>query len=169
MSVTRSGEVVKCRNARRRPRRLSLSKPQARFQSPGPNRPALLPKDSTIENAGLRSAAQPGVSSQLGVQFDWELTTNAPMTPGTQPTNVKIVTNTIVPHPLSNTARGGNRIQSNARPQPIVCHSFRQAWAPLAPGDCSLSSCREHLLTADITHEDVESCRLTVRLIAVDS
>lgn len=36
--------------------------------------------------------------------------TNAAMTPGTQPHNVKINTINIEPHPLSKTAKGGNKI-----------------------------------------------------------
>ena len=66
----------------------------------------------SIIRVGARPCACP-------VGYDRELTTSAPITPGTQPTIVSNVTNKTVPHPLSRTASGGKRIHSNARPQPI--------------------------------------------------
>lgn len=44
----------------------------------------------------------------------------AAITPGTHPIQVKIVVNKIAPHPLSNTANGGKKIDNSALPKPIT-------------------------------------------------
>jgi hypothetical protein len=46
-------------------------------------------------------------------------TTRAAITPGTHPHKVNRVTINIVPQPMSNTAKGGRRMQINALPNPI--------------------------------------------------
>ena len=46
--------------------------------------------------------------------------TNAANAPGTQPARVNSVTIKIEPHPLSSTARGGNRIHTMALAQLII-------------------------------------------------
>jgi hypothetical protein len=45
--------------------------------------------------------------------------TNAPMTPGIQPTMVNMRTTSTAPHPLSKTAKGGSKIANNILPHPI--------------------------------------------------
>jgi hypothetical protein len=47
-------------------------------------------------------------------------TTKAAITPGTHPHKVNRVTINIVPQPISNTAKGGKRMQSKALPKPML-------------------------------------------------
>ena len=47
-------------------------------------------------------------------------TTRAAITPGTHPHNVNSETINIVPQPISNTAKGGSRMQIKALPKPII-------------------------------------------------
>jgi hypothetical protein len=47
-------------------------------------------------------------------------TTRAAIAPGTHPHKVNSATINIVPHPLSNTANGGKRMQSKALPNPML-------------------------------------------------
>lgn len=49
--------------------------------------------------------------------------TNAAITPGTQPQIVRIRTIIIEPHPLSRTASGGNKIESNTL-QKLIRNKF---------------------------------------------
>jgi len=57
-------------------------------------------------------------------QFTRVLITKAAITPGIQPTRVKIVVIKIEPQPLSKTARGGKIIQIKTRKQLIALLPF---------------------------------------------